>query len=147
MRDTGRARLELIASNGRLPILDIGDDVSIEQDAHIGCISEIRIGDRVTISARCTILDVSHPFEDVDRTDSIGARLSSEPMPVTIEEGCFLGVGSVILPNVTLGRHCVVGANSVVTRSMPAYTVCAGAPARVIRRYNPARRTWDRSGA
>jgi acetyltransferase-like isoleucine patch superfamily enzyme len=141
------ARLELIPSDGRFPSLAIGDDVSIEQNVHIACNTQIRIGDRVTIAARCTIVDISHPFDDVERTDSIGARLSIDPMPVTIEEGCFLGVGTVILPNVTLGKYCVVGANSVVTKSMPAYSVCAGAPARVIRRYDPTLRTWDRAEA
>ncbi len=45
----------------------------------------------------------------------------------------FLGYGSVVLPNVTIGAHCVIGANSVVTRDLPDYAVVAGAPARIIR--------------
>ncbi|MBU2258230.1 MAG: acyltransferase, partial [Candidatus Omnitrophica bacterium] len=52
---------------------------------------------------------------------------------VAIEDECFIGAHSFILKGVRLGRHCVVGANSVVTRSFPANSVIAGAPAKLIR--------------
>jgi acetyltransferase-like isoleucine patch superfamily enzyme len=53
--------------------------------------------------------------------------------PVVIEDGCDLGVGSIILPGVTVGRGAVVGAGAVVTRDIPAYAVAAGVPARILR--------------
>lgn len=131
------ARIELLPIGERFPLLEIGDDVSIEQDLHIGCVFGIKIGDRVTMSARCAILDFHHPYHDTVDEGSLVTRLSSVPTPVEIGSGCFIGIGAVIMPGVTLGKRCVVGANSVVTKSMPAYTVCAGAPATIIRNYNP----------
>ncbi len=126
------ARIELFPFEGHIPLLEFGDDVSVEQDLHIGCRFGIRIGHRVTISARCTILDFSHPHRDLEDESSLVTRISTEPTPVEVGDGCFIGVGAVILPGVTLGKRCVVGANSVVTKSMPAFTVCAGAPARIL---------------
>jgi acetyltransferase-like isoleucine patch superfamily enzyme len=139
-------RLEVIEAAGRSPALRIGDDVSIEQGVHIACGNRITIGDRVTIAARCTIVDISHPYEDIDDPSSIGRRLSTDSTAVEIGDECFIGAGAAILPNVTLGKHCVVGANSVVTKSMPDYTVCAGAPAKVIRRYDRDCDSWLAEG-
>ena len=141
------ARLELL-DGGRLPpLLQIGDDVSIEQSVHIGCMHRVNIGDRVTIAARCTILDFSHPYDDIDDLSSLVTRVTSDPTPVEIGDGCFLGTGVVILPGVILGKRCVVGANSVVNRSMPDYTVCAGAPARILRRYSQESKAWAADSA
>lgn len=136
------ARIELLPGGPIPPSLEIGDDVSVEQSVHIGCMHRIQIRDRVTIAARCTILDFSHPYEDVEDESSLVTRVTNDPAPVEIGEGSFLGTGVVILPGVKLGKRCVVGANSVVTRSMPDYTVCAGAPAKPIRRYSPQAKAW-----
>jgi len=53
--------------------------------------------------------------------------------PITIGDDCWIGGGAIILPGVTIGEHCVVGAGAVVTKSVAAYTVVAGNPARVVR--------------
>jgi acetyltransferase-like isoleucine patch superfamily enzyme len=55
--------------------------------------------------------------------------------PVTIGDGSWLGHGTVVLPGASIGRHVVVGANSVVTGVIPDFSVAVGSPARVIRRY------------
>jgi len=62
--------------------------------------------------------------------------------PVAIGDGCFIGVGAAILPGVSLGRGCVVGPNTVVTRSFEANTVLLGNPARPIRMYDRGKRAW-----
>jgi acetyltransferase-like isoleucine patch superfamily enzyme len=135
-------RLEMIALPGSTPLLSIQDDVSLEQDVQIVCASKVIIRERVTIAPRCFITDVSHPYQDIEDHNPIRSRLSHSPRPVEIGEESFLGVGSVILPGVSLGRRCIVGANSVVTHSMPDYCVCAGAPARVIKNYDPLSNAW-----
>jgi acetyltransferase-like isoleucine patch superfamily enzyme len=53
---------------------------------------------------------------------------------VTIEDGCDLGIGAIILPGVTIGRGAIVGAGAVVTKNVPAYNVVAGVPAKILRK-------------
>ena len=57
----------------------------------------------------------------------------------------MLGIGTVVLPNVRIGKNCVIGANSVVTKDIPPYSVAAGAPARVIKQYDPSTKERARS--
>jgi acetyltransferase-like isoleucine patch superfamily enzyme len=63
---------------------------------------------------------------------------------VVIEEGAFIGINAVILPGVTVGRNAVVAASSVVTKDVPPFTVVAGNPAAVVKRYNVIDRSWER---
>jgi maltose O-acetyltransferase len=58
-------------------------------------------------------------------------------MPVTIGEGSWIGARVTILPGVQIGKMCVVGAGSVVTHDVEEYSVVAGNPARLIRRWGP----------
>jgi len=109
-------------------------------DAVISCTSTIRIGDDVLTSSRVFIGDSYHGYEDVSRP--VIAQPMSGEADVHIGDGCFLGIGSAIMPGVTLGRNCFVGANAVVTRSFPDYSVVAGIPARLIRRYDAEARRW-----
>ena len=62
--------------------------------------------------------------------------------PVHIGRNCFLGFRVSIMPGVTLGEHCVVGANSVVTRSFPAYSMVAGMPAKLIKVFDHSKKGW-----
>ena len=64
--------------------------------------------------------------------------------PVTIEDDVWIGANSVILPGVILGKHSVVAAGSVVSRSIPAYSICAGCPAKVIKSYDFATKEWKK---
>ena len=60
-------------------------------------------------------------------------RFSLPPAPVSIGDDCWLGINAVVMPGITIGRGCIVGANSVVTRDLPPYSIAVGSPARVIR--------------
>lgn len=64
--------------------------------------------------------------------------------PVVIEDDVWVGANSVILPGVTLGKHCVVAAGSVVSHSVPSYSICAGCPAKVIKTYDFETKEWKR---
>ena len=126
-------RLEALPVTSRTPRLQIGNEVNLEQNVHIVCHHRVVIGDRVSITANCSIVDTTHPFDGLDEREKVGALVRDDNGFVEIGEGTFLGIGCVVLPFVKIGKHCVVGANSVVTRDIPDYSVAAGAPARVLR--------------
>ena len=92
----------------------------------------LRIGDRVSMAPRVTLVTSSHPNESRIRPVAPVKRA-----PIIIEDDAWLGAGAVVLPGVTIGRGAVVGANSVVTRDVPPLTVVAGQPARAIRVLTP----------
>lgn len=87
------------------------------------------VGPNVCIGA------TSHPTDPNDRRRVVGSTFSKE---VTVGNDCWIGAGTIIIPGVTLGKGVVIGANSVVTRDIPSFSVAVGAPARVIKKVNPA---------
>jgi acetyltransferase-like isoleucine patch superfamily enzyme len=140
------ARLEVVerADVDWTPSLRIGNHVNIEQGVHIVCHCEVTIGDHVSITPYCAIVDTDHPYDPPDALPKIGARLPLRRSRVVIGAGSFIGAHSMILPNVTIGRGCVVGAGSVVTRDLPDYCVAVGAPARIVKIYNPETKSWNK---
>lgn len=139
------ARIELVVTDPALPPrLTIGNRVNIEQNVHIVCGSSIEIGEGATITGNVAIVDVEHPYEDVNDTTRIGERIRTRGNYVVIGQGAFIGFSAVILPNVKIGRHAVVGAHAVVTRDVPDYCVVAGNPAQIMKRYNFETRCWER---
>ncbi len=117
----------------------IGDDVHIESNTIIeaGC----TLGDRVRVQANCYAAAFTTIEDDV--TIGPGVGLANDPHPgsenhacmrgPTIERGAQIGMNATILPFVTIGQRSVVGAGSVVTRTVPAELVVAGNPARVLK--------------
>lgn len=124
------------------PAIRIGDGVNIEQGCHIVAHCLVDIGNDVSITPYCVIVDTDHPFDPPDGSPKIGARLPGQPSHVRIGDGTFVGAHSVILPNVEIGRGCVIAAGSVVTRSVPDYSLAAGSPARIVKTFDPATRKW-----
>jgi acetyltransferase-like isoleucine patch superfamily enzyme len=114
------------------PVVSIGDRCLIGRGSGIVGHFSIEIGDDVWTGHNVYITDQNHAYEDV----SLPISKQSQPeRAVKIGSGSWLGYGSVVLPGVTIGEHCVIGANSVVTRDVPSYSVAVGVPARVIKRY------------
>ena len=123
------------------PRVVIEDGVSCEQNLHIACAEEIIIEKDVAITENVGIFDILHPFENV------GLPIVKQPLrtlPVRIGTGSLIGMNAVIMPGVTIGEHCIIGANSVVTKSISAYSVAVGAPARVIKRFDSQKEQWVR---
>lgn len=121
---------------------DYGENIFLGDDVYIGynCIfqddNRITVGDGTLIGAGTILSAPSHPLEPDQRMvpdGSGGLRYRTQTKPVTIGRRCWFGVGVRVLPGVTVGDGCVVGAGSVVTHDLPPMTVSAGVPCRVLR--------------
>ena len=118
-------------------VIRIGDDTGMS-GATVCAASSVTIGAQCLIGANVTITDYDfHAVAPANRRyatnpDAIGCA------PVVIEDNVWIGLNTVILKGVTIGADTVVGAGSVVTRSLPPRCVAAGQPARVIRLLEPA---------
>jgi acetyltransferase-like isoleucine patch superfamily enzyme len=122
------------------PQIIIESDVSIGNFASITAIDKIVIGKGCLISEHFYVSDHGHGF-DPSKGPLIKQDLYSKG-PVIIGENTFIGYRTSILPGVTLGKHCVVGCNSVVTKSFPDYSMIGGIPARLLKTYDAASGEW-----
>jgi acetyltransferase-like isoleucine patch superfamily enzyme len=120
--------------------IEIGDGVYIGGFAQIHAMQTLRIGDGCVLSEHVYVSDIAHGLDP--RKGPIMKQPLESKGPVTIGRRVFIGYGCSILPGVTLGDHCVVGTRSVVTRSFPPYSMVAGSPARLIRRFDPETGQW-----
>ena len=121
------------------PVVTIGNRCLIGRGSGIVGHFSITIGDDVWTGHHVYITDQNHGYEDI----SIPISHQTQPeLPVVIGNGSWLGFGSVVLPGVTIGEHCVIGANAVVTSDIPDYSVAVGVPARVIRHYDTDSQMW-----
>jgi hypothetical protein len=93
---------------------------------------------------RVFIGDTYHDYRAPDT--AVTDQPMSDPRPVLIGSGAFLGVGSVILPGVTIGERAYVGANAVVTNDVPPNAVVGGVPARIIKRWDGQEERWVDEG-
>lgn len=116
------------------PEIIIGDNCSIGSQSHITAINKIVIGNNVLTGPRVLITDNAHgaSVDTIIDIAPIERELSSKG-PVIIEDNVWIGEGSMIMPNVTIGKCSIIAANSVVTKDIPAYCVAAGSPARIIK--------------
>jgi acetyltransferase-like isoleucine patch superfamily enzyme len=95
--------------------------------------SRIVIEDDVLLGPNVSIYSSTHNFEDITQpVKEQGYNVSG----VLLKKGCWVGVNSVILPGVTIGQNSVIGANSVVTKDVPDFSIAVGSPAKVIRNLN-----------
>jgi acetyltransferase-like isoleucine patch superfamily enzyme len=121
-------------------MIRISNNVHIGSYNIIGARESIILEDNVLIGPHVMIGDHSHRYENIEIP--IKLQESTEGGPVRIERDSWIGANVFILPNVTIGRHSVVGANSVVNRDIPPYSVAVGAPARVIKQYDFGLKQW-----
>lgn len=119
------------------PIISIGDYVDLGEDCHITAANKIIIGNHVLLGKKVTITDNAHG------SCSSLSELHYSPLsrkiyskgPVIIGENVWIGDKSTILPNVNIGKGAIIGANSVVTRDVAAYSVVAGVPAKEVKSF------------
>lgn len=117
-----------------VPEIEIGNRVSIGESAHITCINKIIIGNNVLAGKKVLITDNAHGFSD---RDLFGLHPIDRPLvskgPVIINDNVWIGEKASILPGVTIGFGAIIGANSVVTKNVPAYAIVGGNPAKIVK--------------
>ncbi len=122
-------------------LLFIGDNTIISESCFISACNRIVIGENVGVSPNVMIIDNSRKIGDISRPSK---EQELKIGHVHIGADSWIAYGACVMPNVTIGKHCIIGALSVVNRDIPSYSVAVGAPARVIRRFDLERRIWVR---
>ena len=105
--------------------LDIGDHTAVAPFVHIWCGGRVVIGAHCMIGSHVAISSLTHDHSQAKMFGTMVAR------PVTIGDDVWIGAHAVILPGVTLGEGCVIGAGAVVTRDVPPRAIVYGVPARI----------------
>ncbi len=123
-------------------LLFIGDNVIISESCFISACNRIVIEENVGISPNVMIIDNSRKIGDISRPSK---EQELKIGHVHIGADSWIAYGACIMPNVTIGKHCIIGALSVVNKDIPSYSVAVGAPARVVKRFDFGRREWVKS--
>ena len=121
------------------PVIVIGSRCIVGRGSHIVGRRSIVIDDDVMTGPNVYITDHNHTYEDPAMP--IGKQFP-ESAPVRIGAGSWIGAGASVLPGADIGRNVTVAAGSVVTGAVPDHCVVAGAPARIVRRYDADTATW-----
>ena len=126
--------------------LFFGNNVQINDYVHIVAMGRVTIGDNVLMASHVFISDNSHGSYKGDNNDTNPLIPPAERdyaiAPVYIGKNTWLGEGVIVMPGVTIGDGCVIGAHSVVTQSLPNYTIAVGSPAKVIKMFDFNENHW-----
>lgn len=120
----------VIATRRREAVIRVGNGCGFT-GATLAAMSRIEIGNNVVVGANAVIVDTDfHPLDPAERQRDFNAGAHA---PVVIEDDVFIGMHSLILKGVRLGKGCTIGAGSVVSRDIPAGAVAAGNPAQIVK--------------
>jgi acetyltransferase-like isoleucine patch superfamily enzyme len=122
------------------PRIVFGNDVYVGHYVCIVATQMLTIENGCVLSEYVYIADNSHGLSP--KAGHIMQQKLKSKGEVRLGPYCFIGYRACILPGVQLGQHCIVGANSVVTKSFPAYSMVAGNPAKLIKVYSHSTDEW-----
>lgn len=129
-------------------LLKFGKNVQINDYVHITAANSVEIGNNVLMASKIYISDCTHGSYIGDTNDSDPKTLPVErPLSVKsvkIDDNVWLGEFVSVLPGVTIGKGTIVGANSVVSKSLPPYVIAVGSPAKPIKCYNFETQKWEK---
>lgn len=123
------------------PYLVIDDNTYIGRFFHIVCVNKIKVKKNVLISDKVYISDNLHDYRDV-RIPIKDQKIITKG-EVSIGEQTWLGENVCVI-GASVGKHCVIGANSVVLNDIPDYSVAVGSPAIVVKKFNKTNNTWEK---
>lgn len=142
-------RIDAFYSNGKgLPRIRFGRNVQINDYVHIVAMQSVIIRDNVLIASHVYISDCSHGSYKGDKYDSAPdtppINRNYKIAPVIIGDNSWIGEGVIIMPGVTIGKGCVIGAHSIVNKDVPDYSMAVGSPSKIIKKYNFVSEKWER---
>jgi lipopolysaccharide O-acetyltransferase len=128
-------------------IISFGNNVIINDNVHIAAKYSVKIGNNVLLASKVFISDHNHGnYSGSEEHSSPIVPPNDRPLfgkEIIIEDDVWLGEFVVVLPGVTIGKGCIIGAMAVVNKSIPPYSIAVGIPAKVIKSYNMATNRWE----
>jgi acetyltransferase-like isoleucine patch superfamily enzyme len=119
--------------------------VIIGENSRVGIgnvvIGPVTIGNNVILAQNIVMSGLNHGYEDIN------LPIHKQPVsmsPIMIENDSWIGANVVVTAGVTIGKHSVIAAGAVVTKSIPPFSIAVGNPARVIKQYNQNSKSWER---
>lgn len=145
---TGKyCRIESFSKTDDVTLI-FGNNVQLNDFVHINALERVEIGNNVLIASKVFITDLEHGSYIGNMNDSIPYTIVKDrPLSskhVKIEDNVWIGELVSVLPGVTIGENSIIGANSVVTKNIPANSIAVGNPARVVKKYNFNTQKWER---
>ena len=125
-------------------ILHLGARAFVGRQSVISAMNRVTIEHDCLISPHALIMDHAHAFADPGIP--IIRQGSTPGGTIVLESGCWIGYGAAVIANrgeVRIGRNSVVGANTVVTQSVPPFVVVVGNPARIVKRFDATKNVWE----
>jgi lipopolysaccharide O-acetyltransferase len=124
------------------PAVIIGNHCWIGVRTQLIGAGKLKIGNDVFVAADVYITTLNHGMDPQNST-TYGLQ-PLQIQDVALGDGCWIGTKVVILPGVTIGKRSIVGAGSIVTKSIPDYSIAVGNPAKVIKKYDFEKKAWIR---
>ncbi len=128
--------------------LILGNHIELNDYVHIGAVEKIEIGNNVLIASKVFITDHNHGsygFNNIhDNPNTLPNDRTIYSSPVKIEDNVWIGEFVSVLPGVTIGKGSIIGAMSVVSKSIPPFSIAVGIPAKVIKSFNFETGKWER---
>lgn len=142
-------RLEMFDTGiGRDKKLIIGEKCKIGDYVHIAAGESVTIGDNCLMASKIYISDINHgDYSGIFEYSSPDSPPDSRPLftkPVSIGNNVWIGENVCILAGVKIGDGCIIGANSVLTKSIPDNCIAVGNPAKIIKKYNREIKSWEK---
>ena len=132
------ARLECYGAGSSI---EIEENTSIGQNFHCTSGGALSIGEDTVISGNVCVTNIDHNYCDVGIPILDQSHIIRE---TKVGSNCFIGYGVILQAGTILGDQCIVGANSVVRGVFPSFSVIAGSPAKIIKKYNQEKDEWVR---
>jgi len=136
--------LNVLLTTGSIsPKIVLGNHCKIGRRSTISAKNQIIVGESVLFAPQVLIMDHNHEFSDIEAP--IREQGVTEGGRIIIEKNCWFGYGAIVLCNsgeLTIGRNSVIGANSVVTKSFPPFSMIVGNPAKLVKTYDQEEKQW-----